>query len=242
MALGFLDVGLEPDEALENLAKADSQWQKRQVLMVDRDGVAAAHTGSATVGFAGHVVDANVACGANMMRNDGVPAAMLESWHAGEDLDLVDRLVRALQAAEARGGDIRGRMSSALLVVDIDFEDPVFDLRVDHDRNDPNDELAKLVVLEKAYLHARNGNRLLDGGDPLSALHEYRKAVELYPTQSEFVLSCAVLEAMAGDVDVAVATSQRAYAMNPDLRDYLHRMVAVGMIELDAGIVTRITR
>jgi uncharacterized Ntn-hydrolase superfamily protein len=176
------------------------------------------------------------------MRNDGVPEAMLESWHVNESLELVDRLVGALQAAEERGGDIRGRMSSAVLVVDIDSDDPPFDLRVDHNRDNPNEELAAMVVLEKAYLSARSGNRLLEAGDTLAALDEYRKAVEYDPTHSEFVLSCAVIEAMNGDVDAAVATANQAYEMNEALRDYLHRMVAAKMIDLDADVVEAMTR
>ena len=84
--------------------------------MIDAAGRVAVHTGQSCIREAGHQVGSQMSAQANMMRNPTVPGAMVEAYSSMSG-DLADRLLAALDAAEAEGGDIRGRQSAALLVV-----------------------------------------------------------------------------------------------------------------------------
>jgi uncharacterized Ntn-hydrolase superfamily protein len=131
--LSNLRSGEDVDGALERASARDQQWDMRQIGVVTWTGRAATYTGSRCVSFARGVAANGVACQANLMENEGVPEAMLGAWVDNTGLDIADRLMAALIAAELKGGDIRGRQSAAILVFDSDpsLIDPIFDLRVD---------------------------------------------------------------------------------------------------------------
>ena len=114
--LAMMREGIAPADALRRLLEGDQRGETRQVALLDSSGRIATHTGAACVAAAGHLTDDGVSVQANMMTDDTVWPAMLCAYrHAGGDL--AARLVTALEAAEATGGDIRGRQSAALLVV-----------------------------------------------------------------------------------------------------------------------------
>ena len=131
-------------EALERLLGEDEGRELRQVAFMDAQGRVAAHTGDRCIAHAGHVVGDNFSCQANMMRDRGVPEAMAAAFEAAEG-DLAHRLLAALDAAEAAGGDIRGMQSAALIVVG---EGARLDRRVD-DHGEPLRELRRLVDLDR---------------------------------------------------------------------------------------------
>ncbi len=122
--------GRPADAVMADLLASEAFPEKRQVLVVDRDGRAAAHTGSANRAWAGHVTRQDVACGGNLLVSERVVAAMAETCEDGRDLPLAERLLRALEAGKAAGGEIGGERSAALLVVDREAF-PLVDLRVD---------------------------------------------------------------------------------------------------------------
>jgi uncharacterized Ntn-hydrolase superfamily protein len=139
--LTAMRAGESPANALARLTAADEGRDVRQVAFVDAQGRVAVHTGHRCIAHAGHVVGDGFTCQANMMRDPGVPEAMASAF-AGSDGDLAHRLLTALDAAQAAGGDIRGMQSAALIVVG-----PTrLDRRVDDDR-DPLVELRRLVDL-----------------------------------------------------------------------------------------------
>ncbi len=115
-ALELLASGVGAEEALARLTAADPGAAGRQLAIVDAHGGVAAHTGSACMDFAGHVTGDQVSCQANIMANATVWSRMLETFSTAAG-PLASRLLAALDAAEAAGGDIRGRQSAALLVV-----------------------------------------------------------------------------------------------------------------------------
>ncbi len=119
--------------------------EKRQVLVVDQSGRAAAHTGSANRAWAGHVTRPDVACGGNLLTSERVVAALAETFEEGRDLVLAERLLRALESGRAAGGEIGGERSAALLVVDREAF-PLVDLRVDF-HPEPVAELRRLFDL-----------------------------------------------------------------------------------------------
>ena len=146
--------GVPADEALAQLVAADPMEMVRQVGFVDATGRTGTHTGTGCVGKAGDAAGHQVSVQANMMASDSVWPAMLAAYEAASDVDLVERLLRALEAAQAEGGDARGQQSAALLVVsgpasDAPWDQKLYDLRVD-DAELPLVELRRLVTTNRA--------------------------------------------------------------------------------------------
>ncbi len=156
--------------------------------MVDAEGRVDAWTGGNCIPAAGHRVGGNFSVQANLMGSATVWPAMAEAFENGGG-DLAERLLRAMEAAEAEGGDIRGRQSAAILVVRGEptgeaWRDRLFDLRVD-DHADPLGELRRLVNLQRAYHHMNAGDVALEVGDREAALREYGAARALVPDHYE---------------------------------------------------------
>jgi len=153
LGLILMRAGKTPRQALDALLAVDPQAENRQVGMVDAKGNVAAHTGSKCIEEAGHREGKGYTVQANLMLNNTVWDAMAEAFE-GTKADLADRLLAALFAAEAAGGDIRGKQSAALLVVGGErtgngWGDRIFDLRVDDNRA-PLDELQRLLKISRA--------------------------------------------------------------------------------------------
>ena len=158
-ALSHLDEGATAEVALAALLEADDDRDHRQVGIVDADGNAATFTGSECFDWAGGETGPGVAIQGNILAGPGVVAAMRAAWDAtAADDDLARRLLAALSAGDAAGGDRRGRQSAALLVVRDGagyggLDDIAVDLRAD-DQPDPLGELARLLDLHELYLTA----------------------------------------------------------------------------------------
>lgn len=141
-ALRLLGEGVAAPDVLAYLLPSDPNADHRQLHMVDRTGQTAAHTGSACVDWAGHVAAPGVSVAGNMLAGPDVVAATLAAYNARGELGLADRLLAALDAGEAAGGDKRGRQSAALKVWGREPH-PRLDLRVD-DHPEPLTELRRL--------------------------------------------------------------------------------------------------
>lgn len=149
--LNLLASGLSPTEVLTNLLPADPGRDMRQVLMVDARGRTAAHTGSRCIAWCGHLSGPGYAVGGNILVGQETIRAMAEAFEASsEEEELPERLMRALEAGQAAGGDRRGRQSAGLLVVDRE-EYPYLDVRVD-DHPDPVLELRRVFEVAKHEL------------------------------------------------------------------------------------------
>ena len=152
--LRLLAQGLSPEEVLERLTSADPGRDLRQVGIVDANGRAAAFTGAKCLPWAGHLVGENFACQGNILASGKVVEAMAEAF-AGARGALAERLLSALAAGQAAGGDRRGQQSAALLVVKEKggyggFNDRYIDLRVD-DHPRPIEELKRIYELHQLY-------------------------------------------------------------------------------------------
>ncbi|HSU03621.1 MAG TPA: DUF1028 domain-containing protein [Nocardioides sp.] len=163
LALAHLDEGATAQVALERLLEDDDGREHRQVGIVDSDGNAATWTGSECFAWAGGTTGRSgekggYAIQGNILTGPEVVDAMESAWLAGADQPFERRLLAALAAGDAAGGDSRGRQSAALLVVRDGagyggHDDVAADLRVD-DHTDPVTELARLVDLNELYLTA----------------------------------------------------------------------------------------
>ena len=105
--LELLKEGLTAEQVIDLLIESDDGRNVRQLAVLDSKGNAAAHTGEECIDFAGHLVGKDYSVQANMMLNETVPNAMAESFENSTG-SLEERLMLALEAAEAEGGDIRG--------------------------------------------------------------------------------------------------------------------------------------
>ena len=240
--LELMRCGLGPEAALAQLLAADAQREIRQVGMIDAAGRVAAHTGARTIAEAGHLLGDGFAVQANTMERTTVCAAMAAAFTATEG-DLAARLLAALEAAEAEGGDIRGKQSAALLVVEGDASLPawggrVVDLRVE-DSPEPLPELRRLLQRSRAYALMTAGDDAMGTGDIAAALEHYGAAMALAPDNHEMLFWTAVALAGSGDLDAARPLFARAFALHPPWRDVVRRLPAAGLLH-DGALTDRI--
>jgi uncharacterized Ntn-hydrolase superfamily protein len=138
----FLAEGRSAEEIVAVLTAQDPGRESRQLHVIDRDGRTAAHTGRDCVDWCGHLTDEGVSVAGNMLAGSTVIEATLETYKRRMDLPFADRLLTALDAGQAEGGDKRGKQSAALKVWR-DEPYPMLDLRVD-DHAEPLNELRRL--------------------------------------------------------------------------------------------------
>ncbi|MGG5808394.1 DUF1028 domain-containing protein [Falsiroseomonas sp. CW058] len=160
-SLARLRGGEDPAPALAALVAADAGAAVRQVHLLSADGRIAQHTGGGCVEWAGHVAGPDVSVAGNMLAGPGVVEATRDAFLAAAGLPLAERLLGAMEAGEAAGGDRRGRQSAAIRVASADPY-PDLDLRVD-DHSDPLAELRRLHAVWRGYL--RHFRRFLPGRD-----------------------------------------------------------------------------
>jgi uncharacterized Ntn-hydrolase superfamily protein len=175
--------GLAPADALASLVGDDAGGVTRQVALLDATGRAAVHTGEYCISWAGSVQGEGFSAQGNILRGPEVVPAMVEAYtgalSAGRSLTA--SLLDALDAAEAAGGDLRGRQSAAILVVKGERDEPwagrTVDIRVD-DRPDPLPELRRVVGVALAYGDAERAEGLARAGDVEEATRVFDAAVE----------------------------------------------------------------
>lgn len=244
-ALALLRKGVPAGDALRQLVAADLQREVRQVAVVDSAGRVAAHTGTKAIAAAGHHVGREYSVQANLMGNARVWPAMAEAYERSTG-DLAERLLAALDAAEAAGGDIRGRQSAALLIVRPSSSgrpwagaDRVFDLRVD-DHPQPLVELRRLVRLQRAYNHANRGDELLSETKVEDALKEYAAAAALAPEIVELPFWHAVTLVSIGREAEARKLFTAVFEREPVWADLVPRLPAAGLLPDDPALIARI--
>ena len=271
LGLDLLRTGRSAPDALRGLLNADVSCDVRQVAMIDAAGNVATFTGGRDIQAAGGVANGgnaatHLACGtaggsfmvgkdfaaqANLMANDRIWPAMAKAF-AETSGDLADRLLAALDAAQAAGGDIRGRQSAALLIVSGKatgkrWQDEVFNLRVD-DNPEPLKELRRLVALQRAYNHMNAGDLATEHNDNEGALREYAAAETIASTTegvpksryAEMIYWHAVALVNMKRVDEALPLFARAFAMEPGWRELTPRLPKAGLLPDDPKVIERI--
>jgi uncharacterized Ntn-hydrolase superfamily protein len=223
-ALELLGSGLDPREALDRLLAEDPSAESRQVAVMDARGQAAVHTGSECMPFAGHVVGEGICCQANIMASERVWPAMRDAFGAAAG-PLPSRLLDVLDAAEAAGGDLRGRQSAAILVVGA--EGPAWraevSLRVE-DHPEPLLELRRLLSVHEAYRLADEADHLVGEGRHGEAAGLYRRASELDPDNHELRFWGGLGAAQSGEMDLALTEVRAAIAAHPPWREFLEKL------------------
>jgi len=243
--LGLMRAGSSAPEALAQLVKADPQPEGRQVAMIDAQGRVDAYTGKSAVAAAGHIVGEQFSVQANMMASANVWPAMADAYRRTAG-DLADRMLAALDAAQAAGGDARGRQSAALVVVRARGTgrpwvgaDKIFDLRIE-DHPQPLLELRRLLRLQRAYGHANRGDELMTEKRVDEALVEYAAASKLAPEIVELPFWHAVTLASIGREAEAAPIFRDVFAKEPIWLEMLDRLPAAGLFPNDPALLARI--
>jgi uncharacterized Ntn-hydrolase superfamily protein len=240
LGLALMRAGKSAPEALAALLAADPNRDVRQVAMVDAAGRVAAHTGARCIAAAGHAAGAAFSAQANMMDNDRVWPAMRAAYEKATG-DLADRLLAALDAAEAAGGDIRGRQSAAILVVKPSasgrpWADRRIDLRVE-DHPQPLVELRRLLTLARAYEHMNRGDELATEARWTEAGAEYAAAAAMAPHIVELPFWHAATLAAAGRLEDARPLFADVFAREPQWRELVRRLPAAGLLPDDPKLI-----
>ena len=227
--LARLRAGEAAPDALASLLAADAGEAVRQVGIVDALGRAAAHTGARCVEAAGHATADGVSVQANMMERPSVWPAMLAAYQADSG-DFVDRLLAALRAAEAEGGDLRGRQSAVIVVSGTPGDPPwkrEMDIRVD-DHPAPLDELERLVRLHRGYEALDLAGERGAAGDMAGAQAAGLEASRLAPGDAQVMVWQAIGMTAGGTVEPARALLGAATATNPRWPEFVRRFAASG--------------
>src|SRR5262245_37550076 len=230
MALGeSATAALEAARALDPLAPL------RQVGVVDATGGAAAFTGELCIDCCGHLAGDGWAVQANMMASAYVWPAMAEAFQAAQG-SLVRRLMAALHAAQGVGGDARGQMSAALIVVDgARHDDPwagqLADLRVDRDVN-PLDGLERLVDAAEAYAEFQRGVDALMAGDAATALAALDAGLAILPGEENLLFPRSGALLLAGREADSSAAVRELLAIRPSWSIVLKSFAEKGLIVL----------
>jgi uncharacterized Ntn-hydrolase superfamily protein len=222
--LDRLEAGEQPEAALESLLAADEAAAVRQVAVADSVGRVAVLTGDGCVAHAGHVSGDGFSVQANMMRSPRVWPAMAQAFAAAGGT-LARRLLASLEAGEAEGGDVRGRQSTALLVVPATGEAwrRDIELRVE-DHADPLAELARLLDLHDGYALASQADKLVGQGRYEEASDRYRQAARLGSDNEELLFWSGLSLMRMGDEEAGLERLRRVIAANPGWEDLLLRI------------------
>ena len=243
LGLELMRAGKSAEETLAALIEADKNKDVRQVAMVDAKGRVAVHTGKSCIPEAGHHLGDTFTCQANLMLKNTVWDAMAKAYKNTKG-ELADRLLAALEAAEAEGGDIRGKQSAALIVVrgessGVWWKDRLYDLRIE-DHPTPVKEMRRLLKLNKAYNHMNLGDEYLTENKVEDAMKAYTKAMEMYPDNAEMIFWPAVTLAATGNVEKSLPLFKKVFAMDYNWVILLPRLPKVGQLPQDEELLKTI--
>lgn len=243
LGLDLMRAGKTATQALAGLLAADPAKDVRQVAMVDVRGNVAAHTGTKCISGAGHIVGTDYSVQANLMMNDNIWPAMSRAFEATKG-ELVERMLAALDAAQAAGGDIRGRQSAAILIVKAKstgrpWLDKVYDLRVE-DHQEPLRELRRLVRVQQAYEHMNNGDLAVEHNDVEGALREYGIAETMFPDNLEMKFWHATALVNAGRLEQSLPIFRDVFAKDINWATLIPRLPQTGTLNADEATVKKI--
>ncbi|HET6649837.1 MAG TPA: DUF1028 domain-containing protein [Candidatus Limnocylindria bacterium] len=242
IGLELLRSGRAAPDVIAALVASDAGSAERQIGVVDRDGVAAAHTGERCISAAGHIVGDGFSVQGNLLRADACWPAMADAYRGSEGSPFWERLLLALEAAEAAGGDVRGRQSAAIVIVSGEpvaqaWQGRLLDVRVD-DHPDPVPELRRLAEMSEAY--RLMGELEVGAADQRPVEERYADARRLAPDAMELVFWRGIELALAGDEAAARRELDIAFAADATWRQALRHVAAAGHAGDDPGLVDRL--
>jgi uncharacterized Ntn-hydrolase superfamily protein len=216
--LGLLEAGRTPEETMKALLADDEGRDRRQVGIVDAQGRSASHTGKECQPWAGGVTGPNFSAQGNILVSQATVQAMAKTFQETKGI-LGEKLMRAIEAGQAAGGDSRGMQSAAILIVREKrgyggFNDRYCDLRVD-DAKDPIRELRRIFDMWQLQALINDGYLRVEAGDFAAAIQLGETAVKLDPTSAEAKYDLACFLSRAGRKAEAIAQLELAVKLDP---------------------------
>jgi len=241
--LDRLRAGESPTDALNAMLAADSGRAVRQVAIVDAQGRVAAHTGSRCIAYASHITGPGFSVEANLMADSTVPSAMAKAY-TNTTGPLAERMLAALRAAQGEGGDIRGRQSAAIVVVDgvrheKAWQGRLMELRVE-DHPHPVEELTRLYKLQVAYDWTNRGDVFAEHAQWDSASVAYAMGEKLAPEIVELPFWHAATLAAQGKVEESLPIYRRVFEAESRWVELVPRLVPAGLLPDDPGLIEKI--
>ncbi len=226
--LSLLENGLTPKMAVEAMLRLDEGREVRQLAILDAYGNVEAFTGKNCIEAAGHIVGNNFSVQANLMDKNTVWPAMARAFKNAKG-SLAERMLSAMEAAEAEGGDIRGKQSAAILVVKAkstgnSWQDKVVDLRVE-DHENPIKEMRRLLNVHKAYEYMNKGDLAVEHSDFELAKTHYKLAQKLNPANLEMKYWYAVTLANSGHFSDAKIIFKDIFKQNKKWLELTPRLI-----------------
>ncbi len=234
--LSLLKSGLTAQQALDSLLISDDGREVRQVAIVDSKGNVAVHTGNKCIEFAGHIAGNQFSVQANMMLTDKVPSSMAAAYEKSKGKPLAERMLLALDAAQAAGGDIRGKQSAAIIIVPATsagkpWDEKTIDLRVD-DYKEPIKELRRLYNVSVAYEHMNKGDLAIERNDMTAAMNEYNAAMKMIPENLEMQYWTAITLASNKQLAKALPMLKKVFAQDKNWKELTRRLPLVGLLSV----------
>jgi uncharacterized Ntn-hydrolase superfamily protein len=234
LGLELMRAGKSAKQTLAALTTADEEAAVRQVAMIDANGVVATHTGARCIAEAGHHEGDGYSVQANLMEKKTVWDAMAKAYEKS-DGSLAERLLDALDAAQAEGGDIRGKQSAAILIVSGEptgapWTGVIMDLRVE-DHPEPLPELRRLVEVHRAYEYMDKGDEYLAGNDIKDALEAYGAAAKMMPDNPEIKFWAAITMMSDGHEEQALAYFREVFKADPKWKEVVRRLPASELLD-----------
>jgi uncharacterized Ntn-hydrolase superfamily protein len=216
--LAMLRLGMPAEDVLKNLLATDPGRERRQVGILDAAGNTASFTGKECLSWAGGLTGKNWTAQGNILVSQDTVTAMGMAFEATKG-ELAEKLMAALQAGQAAGGDLRGQESAAMLVVRKDggyqgLNDRYIDLRVD-DAKEPIVELHRLLSIALANAWVQHAYVLTDQRRFADALAEVGRAVAARPDDKELLYHRACMFSRAGRNDEALQDLETALRAAP---------------------------
>lgn len=243
LGLELMRAGKTAPQSLAGLLASDPGKDVRQVAMVDAHGNVAVHTGARCIQGAGHSSGKGYSVQANLMLNDRIWGAMAKAYESASG-PLAEKMLAALDAGQAAGGDIRGRQSAAILIVrgtstGRPWADRLMELRVE-DNPEPLQELRRLVRLHRAYDHMNSGDLAVEHNDVDAALREYGAAEEMFPDNLEMKFWHATALVNAGRTGQSLPIFRTVFSRDPNWVTLVPRLPAAGVLTADEATLRAI--
>ena len=244
--LALMKSGKTATEALQELLLKDEGREVRQVAMIDVNGNVESFTGKNCIDHASNITGKNFSVQSNMMLNNKVCPAMVKAFDMSKGKPIAERVLIALKAAQAVGGDIRGKQSAAILVVAgkasaQPWNDKLIDLRVD-DNAAPLTELERLLSLFRAYEHMDKGDLATEKNDMKLAMDEYGTAMKMFPKNLEMQYWTAITLANNKKVKEATAMLQKIYLQDGNWRELTKRLPKVNLLNVSDAEFKALTK
>jgi uncharacterized Ntn-hydrolase superfamily protein len=219
--LELLEQGLSPDEVVRRLTGEDEGRERRQLAVIDAEGNVSAFTGSETSDWAGHIEGENYSVQGNILAGEAVVREMARAFESTGGV-LAERLMAALEAGQAAGGDARGKQSGGILIVKPIGDsgrttDRWVDIRVD-DHVTPFAEIRRLMEMSVSRNQSNVADDFAEAGRFEEAIAAQRKAVAMAPESDRYLFELSELYARAGQAANALATLTLAIDRNAEWR------------------------